>query len=159
LRVPFDGYSFNNTDCWARIRGTVARVGLSDLIRLDPREILAFEPPDVGLLVGIFDRLCALKTDGVSVDLNSPVSGRVTSVNVDLVDDPGLVKEDPYGRGWVAEVELSDIDSDMDFLLDCEEYFFDVKSRLESGPRLGCPCSRRAGASRRATARGRERSQ
>jgi glycine cleavage system H protein len=143
FRVPTSGYSFNNTDCWARIDGTLAKVGISDFIRLDPREILSFEPPDIGFKATIFDGLCSFKTDNVSVDVNSPVSGRVVSVNQDLIDNPGLLKEDPYESGWVVEVELSDIDDDMEFLMDCEEYFRNAKARVESGPRLGCPCSRR----------------
>jgi glycine cleavage system H protein len=143
FRVPDSGYYFNNTDCWARIDGTVAKVGVSDLIRLDPREIISFEPPDVGLLVAIFDGLCSFATDNVSLDVNSPVSGRVVSVNLELMGDPALVEEDPYERGWVVEVELSDIDDDLEFLMDSEEYFKNAKARVESGPRLGCPCSRR----------------
>lgn len=143
FRVPASGYSFNNTDCWARINGTVAKVGISDFIRLDPREIVSLRPPDVGLIVAIFEGLCSFATDHVSLDLNSPVSGRVVSVNQELIDNPGLVKDDPYERGWVVEVELSDIDDDMEFLMDCGEYFSNAKARVESGPRLGCPCSRR----------------
>jgi glycine cleavage system H protein len=143
FRVPASGYYFNNTDCWARIDGTVARVGISDFIRLDPREIVSLEPPDVGLKVSIFDGLCSFATDNVSLDVNSPVSGTVVSVNQNLIDNPWLVKEDPYERGWVVEVELSDIDDDIEFLTDCEEYFYNAKVRVESGPRVGCPCSRR----------------
>lgn len=148
FRVPASGYFFNNTDCWARIHGTVAKVGVSDFIRLDPREIVSLNPPDVGLKVAIFDGLCSFATDDVSLDVNSPVSGRVVSVNQRLLDNPGLVKEDPYERGWVVEVELSDIDDDMEFLMDCGEYFINAKTRVESGPRLGCPCSRRGRAYR-----------
>jgi glycine cleavage system H protein len=143
FQVPTFSYYFNNTDCWAKIEGTVAKVGVSDFIRLDPREIVSLKPPDVGLMVAIFDRLCSFTTDNVSLDVNSPVSGRVVSVNQKLTGNPGLVKEDPYERGWVVEVELSDIDDNMEFLMDCEEYFSNAKARVESGPRLGCPCSRR----------------
>jgi len=143
FRIPSTGYYFNNTDCWARIDGTVATVGVSDFIRLDPREIVSLKPPDIGLKVSIFDGLCSFATDNVSLDVNSPVSGRVVSVNQELIDNPGLVKDDPYERGWVVEVELSDIDDDMEFLMDCEEYFGNAKARVESGPRLCCPCSRR----------------
>ena len=156
FRVPTSGYTFNNTDCWARINGTVAKVGISDFIRLDPREIVSFEPPDIGLIVAIFDGLCSFATNHVSLDVNSPVSGRVVSVNQELIDTPGLVKEDPYERGWVAKVELSDIDNDMEFLTDGEEYFRNAKARVGSGPRLGCPCSRRGRVDRSVQTRDKE---
>ena len=118
-------------------------MGVSDFIRLDPRQIISLEPPEVGLIVAIFDGLCSFETDHVSLEINAPVSGKVVSVNQELLDNPGLIKEDPYQRGWVVEVELTDIDEDMEFLVDCEEYFYNAKVRVESGPRLGCPCSRR----------------
>ena len=143
FRVPDNGYYFNNTDCWARIDGNRAKVGVSDFIRLDPRQIISLEPPEVGLIVAIFDGLCSFETDHVSLEINAPVSGKVVSVNQELLDNPGLIKEDPYQRGWVVEVELSDIDDDKEFLMDCEEYFHNAKARVESGPQLGCPCSRR----------------
>lgn len=143
FRVPESGYSFNNTDCWARIDGAVAKVGFSDLIRLDPRKIVSLDPPEIGLTVSIFDGLCSFETDGVSLEVNAPVSGTVVSVNQELIESPGLVKEDPYERGWVVEVELTDIDDDLEFLMGCEEYFRNAKARVENGPQPGCPCSRR----------------
>jgi len=143
FRVPDSGYYFNNTDCWARIDGTVATVGVSDFIRLDPRQIISLEPPDVGLIVAIFDGLCSFAADHVSLEINSPVSGKVVSVNQELIDNPGLVKDDPYERGWVVEVELTDVQDDLEFLMDSEEYFKNARARVENGPQLGCPCSRR----------------
>lgn len=143
FRVPESGYYFNNTDCWARIDGASARIGVSDFIRLDPRLIVAFEPPDPGLKVSIFDGLCSFTTDRVSLQVNSPVTGTVIAINDELLADPGLVKEDPYERGWVAELKLSDIDDDMEFLMDAQEYFRNARARVAAGPRLGCPCSRR----------------
>jgi len=156
FRVPESGYAFNSTDCWARIDGNRAKVGVSDFIRLDPRQIISLKPPDIGLIVAIFDGLCSLETDRVSLEVNAPVSGKVVSVNQELIGNPGLVKEDPYERGWVVEVELSDIEDDLEFLMDCEEYFSNAKARVESGPRLGCPCSRRVRANRSGKAQGKE---
>jgi glycine cleavage system H protein len=143
FRIPESGYYFNNTDCWARLNGTVARVGVSDFVRLDPRRIVTFVPPDIGFTVSIFDGLCSFETDRVSIEINAPVSGTVVSVNERLLEDPGLLKEDPYERGWVAELELTDIVDDMEFLMDCDEYFRNAKTRVEIGPQVGCPCSRR----------------
>ncbi|MHB8896895.1 MAG: glycine cleavage system protein H, partial [Candidatus Geothermincolia bacterium] len=94
----------------------------------------------------------------VSLELNSPVSGRVISVNRELIDNPGLVKEDPYEGGWVVEVELTDVEEDMEFLMDGEEYYRNAKARVESGPRLGCPCSRRVRANRPGKTQGNKRS-
>lgn len=143
FRVPSRGYYFSNTDSWARIEGNLAKVGHSDFVRSDPRKIVSFEPPDVGSTVAIFDGLCSFLTDRVSLDLRAPVSGTVVSVNLELVKYPALVKEDPYERGWVAQIELSDIEEDLGFLMEGNEYFEHARARVACGPRLGCPCSRR----------------
>lgn len=149
FRVPFSGYLFNNTDCWARIEGNVAKVGVSDFIRIDPRQIVSFKPPDIGLTVSIFDGLCSFETENVSFGVNAPVSGKVVCVNQEIIDNPGLVKEDPYGRGWVLELQLSDIEDDIEFLMDCDEYFRNAKARVQGGPQIGCPCSHRGRVTRK----------
>ncbi len=139
LRVPASGYYFNNTDCWARVEGGIVKVGFSDAIRFDPRAIVSFEEPEVGEEVRIYEELCSFGTDRGPLKLNAPMSGRVISVNPDVKDDPGLIKEDPYERGWVVELEPSDIDDDMDLLMDAEQYLRNTRARAASGP--GCPCT------------------
>jgi glycine cleavage system H protein len=54
-------------------------------------------------------------------DLYAPISGAVTAVNEDLFDQPELVNDDPFGDGWMLEVEPSD-DSEFDELLSADEY-------------------------------------
>ena len=142
FRIPESGYAFNNTNFWARVDGNTARIGFTDLIRFDPREILSLRPPDTGDEVHIFEKLCSFETDRISLDVNSPVTGIVVSVNQELIENPGLIKEDPYERGWVVEMELFDFDDDMDCLMDCAEYPRFAKARIEAGPQIGCPCSR-----------------
>ena len=54
-------------------------------------------------------------------DLYSPVSGRVTEVNESLEEQPELVNDDPYGEGWMIQVELSD-PAELDGLMSAQEY-------------------------------------
>lgn len=142
FRIPESGYVFDTSGFWAKRNENTARVGLADWIRLDPRQLLVLRPPDLGDEVHIFEKLCSFETDQISLDVNSPVTGIVTAVNSELIHEPGLVKEDPYGNGWVAEIELFDFDSDMDCLMNAEEYSRFAKARAEMGPQGGCPCSR-----------------
>ncbi len=142
FRIPESDYVFDTGGFWAKRNEDTARIGLADWIRFDPRELLALRPPDLGDEVHIFEKLCSFETDQISLDVNSPVSGVVTAVNPELIDNPGLVKEDPYDRGWVAEIELFDFDSDMDCLMNAEEYSRFARARIEIGPQAGCPCSR-----------------
>ncbi len=82
----------------------------------------------VGLDVGVGDEVQAGNTFGTieSVktlsDLYCPVSGRVTRVNEDLEDQPELINEDPWGKGWMLAIEPTNFASERTALLDAEGY-------------------------------------
>ncbi len=63
------------------------------------------------------------------LEIVAPVAGKVTAVNMELTDNPGLINEDPYGSGWIAEMEISDLASDTELLLDGEAYVEVVKRK------------------------------
>jgi glycine cleavage system H protein len=54
-------------------------------------------------------------------DLYSPVTGQIIEVNTDLMDHPELVNEDPYNKGWIMRVTISD-SSELDNLMSSQEY-------------------------------------
>lgn len=122
FKMPTEGYLFNENDCWVRVIGKRARVGVSDFVQQNMTDITYFEPAEVGKQVEQFDEVGSLESGKSMMDVLSPVSGRIVAVNSQLVDSPELVNEDPYGRGWIAEIEVRDFDSDKEFLLDAEAY-------------------------------------
>jgi glycine cleavage system H protein len=122
FKIPAEGYLFNENDCWVRAIGDRARVGVSDFVQQNMTDITYFEPSRVGAVVEQFDEVGSLESGKSMMDVLSPVSGRIVAVNTELADSPELVNEDPYGRGWVAEIELGDFDSDKGLLLDAVSY-------------------------------------
>lgn len=122
FKVPAEGYLFNENDCWVREIGGRARVGVSDFVQQSMTDITYFEPTQVGAVVEQFDEVGSLESGKSMMDVLSPVSGRIVTVNTQLAQTPELVNEDPYGKGWIAEIELRDFDSDRELLLDAESY-------------------------------------
>ncbi len=120
--IPAQGYLFNENDCWVRVTGSRARVGVSDFVQQNMTDITYFEPAQVGNEIEQFDEVGSLESGKSMMDALSPVSGRIIAVNTQLIDSPELVNEDPYGRGWLAEIELRDFDSDKELLLDATSY-------------------------------------
>jgi glycine cleavage system H protein len=59
-------------------------------------------------------------------DLFSPISGKIIEINVEVVDNPGVINDDPYRSGWLIKVEITGL-SQLDKLMDSEAY----KSMLE----------------------------
>ncbi|MCJ7653020.1 MAG: glycine cleavage system protein H [Actinobacteria bacterium] len=123
FKVPEAGYFFNENDCWARVEGERARLGVSDYVQQSASDIIFFEPPEVGKELSMFDEAGSIESTKTALDIISPVSGTVTAVNGELVEAPELINSDPYVAGWAVEVELSDFESDRELLMDCAGYF------------------------------------
>ena len=106
---------------WVLINGNVATVGITDFAQHELGDIVFIEIETVGEELGhgeVFGTVEAVKT--VS-DLFMPVSGTVKEKNEELDTTAELVNSDPYGKGWMIRVELSD-PSEIDALLDAEAY-------------------------------------
>ena len=131
FRVPESGYFFNENDCWARVEGTRARVGVSDYVQQSASDMIFFEPPEIGTEVSIFDEVGSLETTKTALDIISPVSGKVVAVNREVVEAPELINQDPYERGWTAEIELTDFEGDRELLMDSPAYFDYLKQKAE----------------------------
>ena len=77
--------------------------------------------PAVGTKVAAGDAVGELESTKSVSDMYAPVSGSVASVNDALADNPQLINEDPYGEGWLCEIEMSD-PSGLDALMDNDGY-------------------------------------
>ena len=67
------------------------------------------------------DGLSTIESVKAVSDVYSPISGKVIEANEELTDAPQLINEDPYGKGWIAVIEISD-ESELKELLDAEAY-------------------------------------
>jgi len=100
--------------------GTVT-VGISDFAQDELGDVVFVELPDEGTELAAGDDFGVVESIKAVSDIYAPVSGTVTAVNDALLDQPELVNEDPYGDGWLLELELAD-ESELDDLLSADEY-------------------------------------
>ena len=106
---------------WVKLEGNVATVGITDFAQSELGDIVFVDVDTVDddLNAGeVFGSVEAVKT--VS-DLYLPVSGKVIEFNEELEGEPELVNTDPYGKGWIVKVELSE-GADLSELLTAEQY-------------------------------------
>lgn len=106
---------------WIRVEGDVAYVGITDYAQSELGEIVFVDITTEGETVGkeeVFGTIEAVKT--VS-DLFMPAGGEVLEVNPDLEEQPELVNEDAYGKGWIIKVALSD-PAEVEDLMSAAEY-------------------------------------
>jgi len=106
---------------WARREVGVVRVGITDFAQDELGDVVFVELPDEGDELGREDEFGVIESIKAVSDLYAPVSGTVTAINEDLFDAPELVNEDPFGDGWMLEIEFDD-EGDLDALLSAEEY-------------------------------------
>lgn len=113
---------------WARVQDTVVRIGITDYAQEALGDIVYVSLPETGsdLVAGqVFGEVESTKS--VS-DLYAPVSGTVVARNDQLDARPELINADPYGEGWVVEVEVSDATA-LDALMDASAYQASISSQ------------------------------
>lgn len=130
--VPKNGYYFNENDCWARIEGGVARVGVSDFLQQQGGDVTFLELPETGKKIALFEELASLETMKTVIPLISPLQGTVRAVNAQLLEKPELINQSPYHLGWIAELEVETLESDL--LLTGPAYFELLKEKIKKQP-------------------------
>jgi len=129
FRIPVVDYVFNENDVWARALDGVARVGISDFMQQKLTDISYFDPPKVESVVEQFGELGSLESAKAVFEIIAPVAGVVTAVNPAVIDNPGLINEDPYGAGWLVEVKMTAFPQDEELLLDPATYAEIIKRK------------------------------
>ncbi|MCY4474547.1 MAG: glycine cleavage system protein GcvH [Chloroflexi bacterium] len=117
-----DDLKYSSEHEWARVgNGDVAEVGITNFAQDTLGDVVFVELPEIGSKVDQFDKFGEIESVKAVSDLFSPVSGTVTAVNEELEQSPELVNSDPYGDGWIMEVQLDD-PSELDELMDSQTY-------------------------------------
>ena len=125
------GYLYADDDYWLDIQGTVATVGVTDYLQKSSGDVAFVEPVSPGKEVKRGDELGEIETIKVTLNLISPVSGRVSEVNHELEAHPELINSDPYGAGWICRIELANPDGEKERLLQAEAYMELMKGKIE----------------------------
>ena len=84
-------------------------------------DVVYVDLPQVGDAVSAGDSVGELESTKSVSEMYAPVSGTIAAVNEALADNPGLINEDPYGEGWLLEVDMTDTSS-FDALMDAAGY-------------------------------------
>ena len=106
---------------WARGEGDTVRVGITDFAQDELGDVVFVELPDEGESIAQDEQFGVIESIKAVSDLYAPVGGEVLSVNEALFDSPELVNEDPFGEGWMLEIEGAD-ETELEELLSADEY-------------------------------------
>ncbi len=104
---------------WVRIEGSEAVVGITAFAQDSLGDITYVELPEVGSDIQAGSECGSIESVKAASDLISPVAGKVTTVNEELENAPEIVNQDPFGKGWLFRVAVTEVPGD---LLDAAGY-------------------------------------
>jgi len=116
-----EGLYYSEDYGWVKIENGKARIGITDYAQKQLKEIIFIELPSEGDEVKQGEAYGSAESVKAVSDLISPLSGKVEEVNSKVLDNPGIVNEDPYGEGWLILITPSNLDEELKNLMDFEK--------------------------------------
>jgi glycine cleavage system H protein len=116
MKVFPDEFLYSREHVWVRVEGDLATIGITDHAQEQLGEISSVDP-----YVERDEPFGRIESAKAVIELISPVSGVVISVNDDITDEIGVVNSDPHDTGWMIIVGIED-PAELDDLLDVRDY-------------------------------------
>ena len=120
MDTPDDLYYTEDHE-WIRVDNGTATVGITDFAQSELGDIVFVELEPEGTELDQYDVFGTIEAVKTVSELYVPASGTITAVNDELEMAPEVVNDDPYGEGWMIEIELEDPD-DIDTLMEANAY-------------------------------------
>jgi glycine cleavage system H protein len=116
-----DDIKYHKEHTWVKVSGKKGTIGITDYAQDALGDIVYIDLPEVDSNVEANSEVGEIESTKSTSSVISPVSGRIVKVNEELSESPEVINEDPYGKGWIAVVELEN-PAEIDDLLDAAEY-------------------------------------
>lgn len=132
FRIPMDdNLYFTENDTWVYVEGNIATVGVSDYVQQSLGDIMFFEPPKIGAQIYQFDEIGSIESTKISLEIVSPVGGKIIGVNENLLDCPEYINQNPYEQGWMVKIKLDDFEEDKELIINDKEYYKFLKRKVD----------------------------
>ena len=120
MNVP-DELRYSSDHEWVRLEDGKVRIGITDYAQDALGDVVFVQVPEVGQDADAGATVGEVESTKSVSEIDAPLAGTVVEVNPDLEANPELVNSDPYGAGWIAVVELSDVGA-LESLMDAAAY-------------------------------------
>ncbi|HHX51179.1 MAG TPA: glycine cleavage system protein GcvH [Clostridia bacterium] len=115
------GLKYSKDHEWVKVDGGKAIIGITSHAAEALGDVVFVELPEVGDSMAAEESFGSVESVKAVSDVYSPVSGNIAAINEALFDSPELINSDPYGEGWMIEVEMEEA-SELDELMSAAEY-------------------------------------
>lgn len=120
MNVP-DSLRYTTDHEWVALDGDIATIGVTDHAQDELTDVVFVELPEAGRQVTNGEAIAVVESVKAASDIYSPLDGEVVEGNAEAEGDPALVNTDPYGKGWIFKVRISD-PTQIEELLDAAAY-------------------------------------
>ncbi len=127
IKTPAD-LKYTKNDEWLKIEGDTATIGISDYAQDALNDIVYVEFPDVGATFKQGTTFGVVESVKAASDVFMPIGGTITEVNKSLEDTPETINTDPYDKGWLIKIKVSDA-AEATSLMDSAAYIEFCKNR------------------------------
>jgi len=120
MNIP-ENLKYTKDHEWVKIEGDTATIGITDFAQSELGDVVFVEVDAVGEELDKEETFGSIEAVKTVSDLFMPLGGEVTEFNEELEDAPDTINKDPYGKGWIIKMKISDA-SEADDLMSAEEY-------------------------------------
>ncbi|MEE2885382.1 MAG: glycine cleavage system protein GcvH [Chloroflexota bacterium] len=107
---------------WVRVESdSVVQIGITEFAAESLGDVVFVDLPEPGAEFSQFDAIGEIESVKAVSDLFTPIGGIVKEVNPDVIDNPEIVNQDPFGNGWLVKLQIAD-DSGLDQLMSSDQY-------------------------------------
>ncbi|HAK88231.1 MAG: glycine cleavage system protein H [Nitrospirae bacterium GWB2_47_37] len=116
-----DNLKYHKEHTWVKVNGKKATVGITDYAQDALGDIVYIDLPEADTEVEASTEMSEIESTKATSAVIAPVSGTIIEANEKLADSPEIINEDPYGKGWIAVIEMSN-ESELEDLMDAGDY-------------------------------------
>ncbi len=120
MNIPSD-LRYTKDHEWVKVSGRTARIGITDYAQDALGDVVFVELPQINASFSPGESFSEVESTKSVSEIYTPLAGTVSAVNTALEETPELINSDPYGDGWLCELEIGDASS-ADSLLDAAAY-------------------------------------
>ena len=116
-----ENLKYHKEHTWVRVKGRKATIGITEHAQEALGDIVFIDLPEVDTTVESNSEISEIESTKATSSVISPVSGSIVEINEELSESPEIINEEPYGKGWIAVIEMED-ESELNDLMDASEY-------------------------------------
>lgn len=121
-------YSWNDT--WVYLDGDIAWMGITDFLQQNLSDILMVELPELGKKFSQMEAIGTIESSKTVNEMITPFSGEIIKINKKLLENPEFINSDPYTKGWIVAMKLTDYENEKENVMSGDEYFKEMEQKV-----------------------------